>query len=175
MKVMGFPFVLIPFFNFTLRVQCAQCLFDGVFCPHLLVYFYAAFQNVPFHFQWKRIVVPVNVHIIRQNVNQRFRQFIYTGIYQHIFNFPADRQRFLCHRFRNRFYFRVLLQRPRQIVRKIHRVYIPPGVPYPFGVSHFLHPRSKPAFYPGQSLQRAFPLPPEISVFLLPPASLLLP
>ena len=172
---MWFPFVLIPFFNFALRVQCAQCFFNGIFCPHLLMDFYAAFQNVPFYFQRKRIVVPVNVHIVCQNVNQCFRQFVYTGIYQHIFNFPADRQCFLCYRFRNRLDFRVLLQRPRQIVRKIHRVHIPPGVPYSFGVRHFLHPRSKPSLCPGQSLQRVFPLPPEMSVFLLLPASRLLP
>lgn len=48
--------------------------------------------------------------------------------------------------------------------------------PYVRKLAHFSeYGRSKPSLCPGQSLQRVFPLPPEMSVFLLLPASRLLP
>ena len=72
--------VLEPFLNLCAGEYGPQRGFDGVLCPQPPVNPYAVFDCPPLYLYRVRIVVPIDVKIIGQNIKGLFVQFVNAGI-----------------------------------------------------------------------------------------------
>ena len=67
-------------------VHGPQRRFDGVLCTQLSVNLYAVFDRLPFNLYRVRIVVPIDVKIIGENVKRLFVKFVNPGVNDVLFD-----------------------------------------------------------------------------------------